>query len=176
MPYKYFLLALFLLSVEAVFAQKEKVVSTKAKSHTDQNFCNTLSAITRHAQANFVDIKGAELEGTSVGSHHISLSGVAGAITSTIINDSAGWRYEAVFYQGTSRKELEVFYNEYSAHLQYCLPGSGYKRAESANGDPALDKYPDLIYNHGATGITVELLVEYSVMNGVYSVTLFVSR
>ncbi len=176
MPFKYFLIAVCLLAAHAASAQTDKARNKRAEQHTDQIFCNTLCAIAVHAQANFVDIKGAELEGTSVGSHHISLSGVTGAITSTIVNDSAGWRYEAIFYQGTSIKELGNIYNEYSAHLQHCLPGSGYKLAERANGNTALEKYPDLIYRNDTTGITIELKVAYFTMNGVYSATLFVSR
>ncbi len=176
MPFKFFLIAVCLFSAYAVSAQKDKARSKKTEQHIDQNVCNTLSAIAGYAQANFVDIKGAELEGTSAGSHHISLSGVAGAITSTIVNDSAGWRFEAVFYQGTSVKELGDFYSELAAHLQHCLPGIGYKFAERANNHTGLEKHPDLIYRNGTTGITVELKAAYVEMNGVYSAMLFVSR
>jgi len=176
MPFKYFLIAVCMLAAHTVSAQKNKAGNKRTELHIDQNFCVTLSAIAVHAQANFVDINGAELEGTSAGSHHISLSGITGAITSTIVNDSAGWRYEAVFYQGTSIKELGDFYNEYSTHLQHCLHGSGYKFAEVKNNNAALEKYPDLIYSNDTTGIGIELKTAYFAMNGVYSATIFVAR
>ncbi|MCD6013450.1 MAG: hypothetical protein K0Q79_3312 [Flavipsychrobacter sp.] len=175
MKLKYLIVTLWLLP-GIVYAQKKGSKREKAESHIDQNFCNTLMFMVGYSRANFVDIKGKELENTNGVARYVSLRGVVGANASNIVNDSVGWRYEGIFYQGTSKKDFAAYYEEYASDMDRCLPHSGYKLTETPNKEKGLENYPDLSYKYQTGEVTIEFKVAYSTVNGVYTATLSVFK
>ncbi len=175
MKCRYLLIMMWLLPV-ALYAQKKGAKAMKTESHIDENFCNTLMFMVGYSRADFVDIKGKELEAIGDIARYIALRGVTGANASNIVSDSTGWHYEGILYQGASKKDLANYYNEYAADMDRCLPHSGYKLTEIPNKEKDLQDYPGLTYKYQTGEVTIDLRVEYSSINRVYTVALWVFK
>jgi hypothetical protein len=153
-----------------------KVSLLEGKSaHIDQNFENTLMGIVSHASSNFAAIKGKELESENSVTRYTVLRGVTGVKTASIVFDTV-WRYEGVIYEDTSKSKFGNYYEEYAAHLAQSLPHSGYHLSKRKNVSEQLADYPDLSYRYQTGEVTIELMGEYSSINGVYSLTVVVKK
>lgn len=191
MAIRYFLMVVWLLSAYSGFGQHKQAKRSINKSHTaenncktknddrdiDNNFCNVLMQIMADGlYSNFENIRGVKRDSTSLRVSYTALKGIPGTITSGIINAS-GWSYEGIIYRDSSKKDLVQVYSDYSRLLKDCLVHSGYILTNKINNEDSLKNYPDISYKYATGGaVKIELKVDYSDINRIYTVTLFVIK